>query len=75
MGLYYNRNTSLTRDVELPLLVVDAGVSEHGVAQTHVCYKTQSYSNSRCIGCRVTQTRVERGLTQACAEVSVLLGT
>ena len=36
MGVYYNRNAGLALDTDLALLVVDAGVSKRGVAQTRV---------------------------------------
>jgi len=34
MGVCYNRNAGLALDTNLTLLVVDAGVSKCGVAQT-----------------------------------------
>ena len=36
MGVCYNRNAGLALDADLELLVVDAGVSECGVAQTRI---------------------------------------
>ena len=36
MRVYYNRNADLALDVDLASLVVDAGVSKYGVAQTRV---------------------------------------
>ena len=36
MGISYNRNMGLALDADLALLVVDVGVSEHRVAQTHI---------------------------------------
>ena len=77
MGICYNRNTGLGLNADLALLVVDAGVSERGVAQTLVRSETQGFSDLRLtwsakllrpaleMGRRVTQTRVERGFSQA----------
>ena len=36
MGVCYNRNVGLALDADLILLVVDAGISERGVAQTRI---------------------------------------
>jgi len=36
MGVCYNRNAGLALDADLALLIVDAGISKLGVAQTRV---------------------------------------
>ena len=76
MGVSYNRNTCLLLDADLALLVVDASVSKRGVVQTRICSEMQGFSDPRLMwsakllrpalemGRGVTQTRVERGITQ-----------
>ena len=36
MGVSYNRNAGLALDADLALLVVEAGISERGVAKIHI---------------------------------------
>jgi len=43
MGACYNRNAGLALDIDLALLVVDAGVLERGVSQTNI--KMQDFSD------------------------------
>ena len=72
MGVSYNRNVGLALDADLTLLVVNAGVSKRGVAQTRIWSETQGFSDPRLkwsaellrlaldLECGVTQTRVSR---------------
>jgi len=36
MGVCYNKNVGLALDIDLVLLIVDAGILERGVAQTRI---------------------------------------